>query len=149
VNDTKKVKNSKKIFRAEDKVADEFQRDLKAACRSLTYISETDADIIPLTADKPASRSLDSYLAALDISSNEIEERGFDDFFDRLTAEKDWHGPREKKRTKQFAKLRDALQKHLDDIRVVRIGRVRLDIYIVGVDASGRLAGVKTKAIET
>ena len=149
MNDTKKVENSKKIFPTEDKVGDEFLRDLKAACRSLTYISETDADMVPFDAEKPVSRSLDSYLAALGITSNEIEERDFDNFFDRLTSEKDWHGPREKKRTKQFAKLREVLQKHLDDTRVIRIGRVHLDIYIAGVDATGRLAGVKTKAIET
>ena len=149
MNDTKKVKNSKKISAPEDKVDGSFQRDLKAACRPLTFISETDADVIPFAAGKPATRSLAAYLAALDITSKEIEEREFDSFFDRLTAEKDWHGPNEQKRTKRWSELRDVLQKNLDGLRVIRVGRIRLDIYIAGVNAGGRLAGVKTKAIET
>ena len=149
MNDTNKVKNSKKSSAPEDKLEEQFRRDLKAACRSLTFISETDADVIPLAADPPASRSLAAYLAALDITSKEIEESEFDSFFDRLTTEKDWHGPNEQKRTKRWSELRDVLQKNLEGLRVIRVGRIRLDVYIAGVDASGRLAGVKTKAIET
>lgn len=149
MNNTNKVENSKKIIAPEDKVDAQFQHDLKAACRLLTFISETDADLLPFIAEKPTSRSLKAYLAALGVTSNEIEERGFDKFFDRLTSEKDWHGPNEEKRTKRWSELRDVLQKNLDGLRVIRVGKIRLDIYIAGVDASGRLAGVKTKAIET
>ena len=149
MRDEKKVKNSKKIFPAEDKVDDTFERELKAACRSLTFISETDADVIPFAAKKPASSSLESYLNALDITSKEIEEREFEKFFERLTTEKDWHGPREKDRSKRWSELQRVLEKYLEDIRVIRAGEIRIDIYIVGVDASGMLAGVKTKAIET
>ena len=149
MNERDKVKNSKKISAPEDKSDALFQRELKAACRSLVFISETDADVTPFTVEPPTSRSLASYLAALDITSEEIEERDFDKFFDGLTSEKDWHGPNEKKQTKRWSNLRDVLQKNLDGLRVIRVGKVRLDIYIAGVDATGRLAGVKTKAIET
>ena len=149
MNDRDKAKNSKKISAHEDKSEARSQGDLEAACRSLTFISETDADVIPFSAQKPAARSLDSYLAALGITSTDIEEREFGKFFGRLTAEKDWHGPREKQRSKRWSELRDVLEKNLEDIRVIRVGKIRLDIYIAGVDANGRLAGVKTKAIET
>ena len=149
MNEHDKVKNPKKISAPEDKSSAQFLRDLKAACRSLTYISETDADVIPFVAQEPAARSLASYLAALDITSKEIEEREFDNFFVRLTSEKDWHGPREKQRSMRWSKLRGVLEKNLDDIRVIRVGKIRLDIYVAGVDASGHLAGLKTKAIET
>jgi hypothetical protein len=149
VNESKKVKNQKKFSAPEDKSEARFQRGLKTACLPLTFISETDADVIPFTAGKPATHSLDSYLTALDVNSTEIEERTFDNFFDRLTSEKDWHGPKENERRKRWSNLRVVLEKGLDDLRVIRVGRVRLDIYVVGVDASGKLAGVKTKAIET
>ena len=52
------------MFGAEHKFDDSFERDLKAACRSLTYISETDADVIPFIAGEPASGDLESYLIA-------------------------------------------------------------------------------------
>ncbi|MEO5860732.1 MAG: nuclease A inhibitor family protein [Pyrinomonadaceae bacterium] len=149
MNDPKKVKNKKKNFALEDNFDEPFQHKLRAACRFLTFISETDAAVIPFTTEKPASGSLRSYLAALKIESNEIEECDFDKFFERLTTEKDWHDEDDKRRTDQFTRLRDTLQKNLNDIRVIRVGRMHLDIYIAGVDVSGRLAGVKTKAIET
>ena len=149
MNECDKVKNSKKISAPEDKSDALFQRELKAACRSLMFISETDADVTPFTAEPPTSRSLASYLAALDITSKEIAERDFDKFFDGLTSEKDWHDPNEKKQAKRWSELRDVLQKNLDGLRVIRVGKVRFDIYVAGVAASGRLAGAKTKAIET
>ena len=137
------------MFAGERKFDNRFLNELTLVSRPLKFISETDADVIPFTAAKPDSRSLAAYLAALGIASNEIDEVEFDEFFRRLTSEKDWHGPSEKKRAKQFSKLRDLLRGNLKDLRVIRVGRVRLDIYIVGVDAGGGLAGVKTKAIET
>ena len=149
MNGGKKVKNPKKNFVSEDKVGDTLRRDLEEVCGSLTFISETDADVYTLLAGRPASRSLDDYVAALELTSDQIEEREFEKFFDRLTSEKDWHGPRERKRSARWQRLREVLNNNLDDIRVMRAGRIRIDIYIVGVDASGRLAGVKTKAIET
>lgn len=149
MNDAKKVKNSKKFSKQENNFEAQFQRDLDAACRPLKFISETDADLIPFAAGKPPETSLEGYMVALGIDSTDIEERSFDTFFDRLTTEKDWHGAIEKGRTKNWRKLRRVLEKKLEHRRVIRVGKIRLDIYVAGVDASGRLSGVKTKAIET
>lgn len=126
-----------------------FEYALKAASRPLTFISETDADVIPFTAGKPSGSSTAAYIAALKITSEQIEERGFEEFFERLTSAKDWHGPREKKRSQHWSELRDVLEKNLENLRVIRAGKIQIDIYIAGVNADGRLAGVKTKAIET
>ncbi|MDI1240660.1 MAG: nuclease A inhibitor family protein [bacterium] len=139
----------KKKFASVHNLDDAFERELKAACRPLTFISETDAEVTPFTAEKPSNRSLSGYLASLEITSDNIEEVGFEEFFDRLTSEKDWHGPREKKRSQQWSKLRGVLEENLESLRVIRVGRIQLEIFIAGMDATGRLAGVKTKAIET
>jgi hypothetical protein len=32
---------------------------------------------------------------------------------------------------------------------VFKVGRVELDIYVVGLDENGNLMGIKTKAVET
>jgi hypothetical protein len=137
------------MFASRHKDVGGFEGDLKAVCRPLTFISETDADVIPFTAEKPPNRSLSGYLSTLEIASDEIEEAGFEQFFERLTSEKDWHGPREKKRSQHWSKLRNVLEENLESLRVIRVGRIHIDIYIAGVNAEGRLAGVKTKAIET
>lgn len=149
MNDPEKVKKEKKNFASGEKKNDTPPRDLVDACRGLVFISETDADIQPFVCGETRSRSLRSYLEALQIEGKEVEEVSYENFFDRLTTEKDWHRALDKKRTRQFSKLRNVLEESLEDLRVIRVGRIRIDIYIVGIDANGRLAGVKTNAIET
>jgi hypothetical protein len=149
VNDPEKSKNSKKNFERDGKKYDRLLLSLEVACQGLAFISETDSDLEPFLAGEVASRSPASYLEALQIDNEPVEEVPFDDFFARLTTERDWHRELDKKRVLQFSKLRKMLENHLDDLRVIRVGRIKIDIYIVGVDSNGRLAGVKTKAIET
>lgn len=149
MNDPEKVKKEKKNFAAGDKQSEAPPRELVDACRGLVFISETDADIEPFVCGETRSRSLRSYLDALQVDGKAVEEVPFANFFDRLTTEKDWHRALDKKRTRQFSKLREVLEESLVDLRVIRVGRIRIDIYIVGIDANGRLAGVKTNAIET
>jgi hypothetical protein len=142
-------KKTKKNFERGEKENDLIVLDLARVCRGLIFISETDADVEPFVAGIPRSRSMRSYVDAIGIEGQPIEEVAFEAFFERLTAKKDWHGPREDRRTKKFAALRDVLRKHLDDLQVIRAGRIRIDIYIAGIDATGRLIGVRTKALET
>lgn len=149
MNDTENVKNSKKSLHDEERGDDALLEDMRTACTSLTFISETDADVVPFIVAIPGSKSLRSYLKALDVASADVEEIEFEKFFDRLTRERDWFGERERNRAEKFSKLRDFLAKHLRDLRVIRIGRIRIDIYVAGISSNGRLAGVKTKAIET
>ena len=149
MNDSKKVKNSKKNFDGSSGSDARLLEAITEACRELQFVSETDADITPFSAPHPESRSALAYLKALDVAQQEIEERDFERLFERLTAEKDWHGPRENKRAAQFEKLRKILSDGLEDLRVIRVGKIRIDIYIAGISASGNLLGVKTKAIET
>ena len=149
MNGSQNVKNSKKNFGDAGINDEELLKHLNAAARLLTFISETDADVIPFIAASPGSKSLRSYLKALDVTSTDVEEIAFEEFFARLTREREWFGEREKKRAERFSNLRDVLSKNLRDLRVIRVGRIRIDIYLAGISASGRLAGVKTKAIET
>ena len=149
MNERKKSKNSEKNSARDEDVNGRLLRDLAEACRGLVFISETDAEIEPFTAEKVAAHSLSSYLGALQIANEDLEEVSFENFFERLTSERDWHLELDKKRTRQFSRLRGVLKKELKDLRVIRVGRIRIDIYIAGIDENGRLAGVKTKAIET
>lgn len=149
MKEREKTKNSKKNLARDEDENDRLLRALADACRGTVFISETDAEMEPFTAGKVVSPSLSAYLAALRTDNEYVEEVSFDNFFARLTSEKDWHRELEKERVRQFSKLRGVLEKELKDLRVIRNGRIRIDIYIAGIDEHGRLAGVKTKAIET
>lgn len=49
----------------------------------------------------------------------------------------------------RFEALKSLLSTRLGDVRVFRVGRVRIDTYAVGSDGQGNLAGVRTVAVET
>ncbi len=123
---------------------------LRKVCERLTYISETDAAIVPYLGGKV--REMSAELLLRDIGRQQekhIEEVPFEIFFDKLTAAREWHHAEDRRRTGQFKKLRRALEQNLTKIRVLRIGKIRIEIYIVGIEAGGNLAGVKTEAVET
>jgi hypothetical protein len=127
-----------------------FAERLEKACSGLIYISETDAPIEPFVGGKVRSATSAMILEAIEKDDSEkIDEVSFEVFFARLTKPRDWHGSEENKRTKQFAKLKDLLKDNLADLKVFRFGKVRIDIYAVGIDEEGRVAGIKTRAVET
>ena len=78
-----------------------------------------------------------------------VEERSFVDFFARLTKIQDWFTEIETKNAKRFLVLQKLLEENLEDLIVLRIGRIQIDIYVVGLYAAGNLAGIQTKAVET
>lgn len=123
---------------------------ISRAAKGLVYISETDSEVFPVTGGQCDSVTAEAVLKLSGAAGNErVEQVSADEFFDRLTKIRDWHGEREKARVRGFAKLSEVLKHELRDLKVFRIGAVQIDIYAVGIDAEGRLAGVMTKAVET
>jgi len=45
--------------------------------------------------------------------------------------------------------LKILLEKKLKELKVFKIGKIQLDIYVVGLDAESNLTGIQTKAVET
>jgi Nuclease A inhibitor-like protein len=123
---------------------------IAAAAEGLVYISETDADITPFSGEKCDSVTSQAVLdLQLGAKQAPIEEMSPEEFFARLTQMKDWFGTREKNRARRFAELYSVLSEELRDLHVFRVGRIQIDIYIVGIGSDGRLSGVWTRAVET
>lgn len=124
---------------------------LKAACKGLLYPSETDAPFTTFTWNKGEANLTPAVVRQLAQCGPDqpIEEMKLADFFCDLTAEQDWHGPKEKADVKKFRALEHAIQANLSDACVFRIGRTKIDVYIVGRTADDAWAGVKTHAVET
>ena len=120
------------------------------ACRGLTLMSETDAPVEPFI-DGPSSEvTAAAVRSAADIEPH-INANVSDAaaFFDRLTAEREWYTTGQKRDARRFAALEELLRKELADLQMFRFGRIRISIYVVGRDSEGRLAGIKTMAVET
>ncbi len=129
---------------------DSFEEAIGKACEGLFYVSETDAAILPFSGGKADDGTRESISKALSPEKNTtVVEQPVDEFFSRLTKPQDWHTEVETEKVKRFLKLQRLLRDNLEDITVLRIGRIRIDIYVVGIDGSGKLAGIRTKAVET
>lgn len=70
-------------------------------------------------------------------------------FFQPVTKEESWHNTNERKQVKRFRELVTWLEKFLHEPKVYKVGRVEMDVYILGGTRDGKLAGVTTKVIET
>jgi hypothetical protein len=125
-------------------------KEIEAAIDGLIFISETDSEFEYFSAGKISELTAENFRKILNVSKEEsTEERKFDDFFSRLTTYRDWFGAREKRNADRYAKLKKILEANLRELKVFRIGKIRIDIFIVGVNEAGEIAGVKTSAVET
>ena len=127
------------FFMSAEAETDRVLRLLAEACEGLTYISETDAAVEPIVL--PASDG--------EPFGRRAERSGEEEFFDRLTREREWHGPDERERSRAFARLRGTMHENLTDITVYRVGEIRIEIYVLGRTRDGTIAGVRTRAVET
>jgi hypothetical protein len=125
--------------------ADALLTDLAAAAADLHYPSETDAPLTPFRWAGPASSTPDaaSLVASLGRDpATPVEAVAFEAFFAPVTQGDDEGAER-------FRALRDRLQGELQDLRVYRVGRVDIDVYVLGRHPSGEWVGLQTKVVET
>lgn len=127
-----------------------FEKEIERACQGLFFPSETDAAMLPFFGGKAFGSRREAIVRERGSKDKkEIEERPFVEFFARLTKMQDWFTPVEIRNAKRFLELQKLLEDNLDDLTVLRIGRVQIDIYVVGIDKAGNLAGIRTRAVET
>lgn len=128
----------------------DLTQQIKNAAEGLWYISETDAEIFPFTGSKADLVTKENLLDQIGKPPDApVEERGFEEMFKRFITIQDWFGDEEKAIAEKFAALKSVLEKNLTDLKVFKVGRIQLDIYFVGLDKEGNLAGFQTKAVET
>jgi hypothetical protein len=141
-----KNQKAKDIVSQEDDLAEK----IKNVAEELYYISETDAEIEVFEGKQAEAVTKEEVLAQTNNSSDKpVVEKEFNEFFTPLTEIQDWFGDEEKATAQKFASLKNLLEKNLRDLKAFKIGKIQLDIYIVGLDANDKLLGIKTKAVET
>ncbi len=122
---------------------------LDEAVQGLLYPSESDEPVKTFTGP-PAAVTPESVLLALKHPANTpVKEISVEDFFAPVTRLEDWYGDEERARAEKFTALQKLLQDNLHDIKVFKCGEIERDVYAVGLDAEGNLAGVQTKVVET
>ena len=145
-----KRKKKMKIVEKADVNKDELAKQIEKVAEGLYYISETDAEIFPFIGNKAQAVTVEEILKETESAADTaVEERDFNEFFARLTEMQDWFGEEETAVADKFAELKKLLEENLKDIQVFKIGKIQLNIYVVGLDSESNLIGIKTKAVET
>jgi len=123
---------------------------IKKITNGLYYSSETDEKILPFQGKRAEAVTAQEIInQTKSAESTPVEERDFNDFFAPLTEMQDWFGDEEKATAEKFAELKNLLEQNLQNLKVFKLGKIQLDIYVVGLDAQSNLTGIKTKAVET
>ena len=145
----KRKKKMRIVEKTDVKKSDLLKR-IKKIAEGLYYISETDAEIFPFSGSKAERVVVEEVLKQTESAVDApVKERDFNEFFTRLTERQEWFGEEEIVTADKFAELKRLLECNLRDLKVFKIGRIELDIYVVGLDSENNLTGFKTKAVET
>jgi hypothetical protein len=136
--------------RAPDSLRDRIER----AAAGLMYSSESDR---PFEFRRfpgvtiPVARLSPTELAALaGARGGEVRELSLDDLLARHIEPVDALDAESQRLISRYEALRDAIRESLEDVRVVRHGRIEVRCLVLGNDpATGEIAGVETIAVET
>ncbi|QIP14612.1 nuclease [Spirosoma aureum] len=78
-----------------------------------------------------------------------VEEVPENDFWEPVITEQDWYGDEEKARTEIFRQLKQLLETELTGRQVFHAGETEIDVFLLGRQADGERAGIKTKLVQT
>jgi hypothetical protein len=135
---------------AAPRTADEALEDLAKAATGLLFPSETDAPLLPYRFRGAGEPTPETLLAAEGRDGETpVEITEVEDFFEGLTEPRDGASSDEEDEAERWQALEDTLAETLEDTRVLRVGEVDVDAYVLGRHASGAWIGLKTRLVET
>ncbi|HWE02239.1 MAG TPA: nuclease A inhibitor family protein [Tepidisphaeraceae bacterium] len=118
---------------------EEIVRDLQSASAELNYPSESDYPFEAFVWKATEPDALKQIRSGAHADSN-VVETSVDDFFADLVVGDD---------APQFAELRRVVESRLAEPRVLRIGHLEVNVYLVGRTPNGSWAGLRTVSVET
>ncbi len=132
------------------KTNSEILDQLKLASNGLLFMSESEypfevflwAGIGLLTPEKVLQQTNHNQDTPVKVAS-------LDDFFRVAVTEEDWHEEEDKATVKRFQTLVQTLKENLSNLQVYRLGKIEIDVYVIGQTSSGDSIGLSTKVVET
>ena len=124
--------------------------ELARAADGLLYMSETDAPFAPVSWAGNDELTPEVVRRHCDVAENvPVEMQSIDDLFRVAVAEPEWKGAAQLATARRFQTLVQLLRDNLTDLRVFRLGRINMDVYVVGRAPSGNWLGLRTQIVET
>lgn len=123
---------------------------IAAACVGMVFISETDSPFTPIFCGKGSGGVSDRLEHKFpELLGAKLEISSFDDLFRRLTAVHDWFGDAERHRAAKAKEMETIFREELTELTVASFGSIQVQIFVVGIDRTDNLLGVRTFAVET
>ena len=78
-----------------------------------------------------------------------VDERPESEFWELVVTEQDWFGDDERAIAARFRELKTQLETELTERQLFYVGETEIDVYLLGRQADGSRAGLKTKIVQT
>jgi hypothetical protein len=111
----------------------------------LYWVSESDCPFQVVIWDEKDLNKLLSSTSA----NEEIETISLADFFAPALVVEDWYEEEELATIDRYKKLLNAIEFHLNNVKVFRVGKIEIDVYILGKTATRDVIGLQTQVVET
>jgi len=112
---------------------------LRKASEGLMYPSESEAPF-DVFRWKPSGPDSLKDVQAHAKKGAAVQEQPVDEFFNELQESED---------AQRFAELRRKLESVVSGLKVYRVGKINIDVYLVGKAGSGDWVGLHTSSVET
>jgi hypothetical protein len=124
--------------------------ELKQLTDGLFYMSESDYPFEIIYREGTAEIS-PQYLRELSGEANDapVEVRSVDDFLRGVGSGLMWQGGQQVAVARDYQALLKYLKENLDKLKVYRVGRINIPVYIIGRTGSGNWVGLSTRVVET
>lgn len=123
---------------------------IKTAAEGLVFMSESDYPLEPFLWEVTAPVTPEKVRQQTQHSQDTpVQVVPVDNFFSVATTPEDWYGEEEKETVTRYQNLVNILKENLRNLQVYRLGKIEIDVYVVGETPTGNLAGLSTKVIET
>ncbi len=125
---------------------------LGQATSGLLFPSESDAALTPyrFPGTKGAEPTPEALLSVEHLPSDTpVETITVADLFDPFQHAAEGASKEDQVEAERYHALVELLTRELKSLRVYRVGKVDIDVYVLGQDASGDWLGLKTHVVET
>jgi hypothetical protein len=78
-----------------------------------------------------------------------VEIVSVDDFFRNAVSEASWRAEASRREAKRYRGLVQTLKDNLEELRVYRVGKINMPVYIVGRNKTGNWLGISSRVVET
>jgi hypothetical protein len=113
----------------------------------LLFPSESEYPLEPFTWKSATLNRKTILTQAGKLAKTPIEAIALDDFFATVVTDQDWFEDEDREIAQRFRDLQTAIAT-LENVQVFRLGKVEIDVYIVG-EIGQDLVGLRTTVIET